>query len=123
MELCEKMEELLSRQICIQIYSRNQKIWLTTAVHRVLTANCISGTKVCMVEVCGISLFKKTVTFQLNPSICSGRVQGFMKSPWEDQCAGFLHTFLECCKIDILCKKKILFMPLLPETYLLWTFQ
>lgn len=68
-----------------------------------------------MVEVCGISLFKKRVAFQLKPRIFSGKVQGFMKSPWEDQRAGFLHTFLECCKIDILRKKKILFIPL-PET-------
>lgn len=117
------MEELLSRQIHEQIYSRNQKIWLTTAIHRVLIANCSSVRKACVVEVCGISLFKKRVAFQLKPSIFSGRVQGFMQSSWEDQHAGSLHTFLECCKIDILCKKKILFMPVLPETYLLWTFQ
>lgn len=62
-------------------------------------------------------------TFQFKTSIFSGRVQGFMKSPWDNQLAGFLHIFLECYKIDTLLKKKIFFMPLLPETYLLWTFQ
>lgn len=121
MVLCEKMEELLSRQIHKQIYSRNQKIWLTTAVHRVLIANCSSGRKACVVEVCGISLFKKRVAFQLKPSIFSGRVQGFIKNPWKDQRAGFLHTFLECCKI--LCVRRKSFSCLFLKLNLLWTFQ
>lgn len=62
-------------------------------------------------------------TFQFNTGIFSERVQGFLKSPWDNQLAGVLHTVLECCKIDILLKKKIFFMLLLPEAYLLWIFQ
>lgn len=50
-ELYEKMQELLSRQRYLQISSRNEKILPTSAVCRVLIANCSSGIQACMVEV------------------------------------------------------------------------
>lgn len=40
--------------------------------------------------------------FQFKGSIFNGRVKGYMKKPWEYQCGGVLHIFLECCKIGIL---------------------